>query len=318
MDIKVGKQATLRMGQLFGVVLCLCFGTGCSIKRIAVNHLGYALADSGAVFSSDNDPILVKDAAPFSLKLMESLLAENPLHPGLLLGAARGFTQYSYAFVHQEADRWRNEDLEKSDIYTRRARLMYLRARDYGLRGLDVASPGFSGALRTNPREAVFGFKKVDVPLLYWTAAAWAGAISLSKNDPVLIADQPFVEALIDRALELDEAFDRGAIHTFLISYEMARQGAPDDGIRRARLHFERARELAGDQAAPLVSYAEAVCVQQQNRAEFQSLLEQALAIDPDKHPDNRLVNIILQERARWLLSRIDELFLPAAPEAKG
>ena len=65
--------------------------------------------------------------------------------------------------------------------------------------------------------------EKRDVALLYWTAASWGAAISVSKDDPALVSDQLVVEALIDRALELDETFDRGGIHSLLISYEMVR-----------------------------------------------------------------------------------------------
>jgi len=60
-------------------------GQGCSIKRLAVNKVGNALAGGGTTFASDDDPELVKAAVPFSLKLMESLLAENPRHEKLLL-----------------------------------------------------------------------------------------------------------------------------------------------------------------------------------------------------------------------------------------
>ena len=74
-------------------------GSGCSIKRLAVNKLGNALASGGTTFAADDDPELVKAAAPFSLKLMETLLAENPRHEGLLLASASGFTQYAFAFV---------------------------------------------------------------------------------------------------------------------------------------------------------------------------------------------------------------------------
>jgi predicted anti-sigma-YlaC factor YlaD len=55
--------------------------------------------------------------------------------------------------------------------------------------------------------------------------------------------------------------------------------------------------------------------VANQNRAEFKSLLEKALAIDADAHPSDRLANLVAQRRARWLLSRIDELFLEETPE---
>ena len=53
--------------------------TGCStIKHTAVDTLGDALAAGGTTFSADDDPQLIAAAVPFSLKLMESLLAERP------------------------------------------------------------------------------------------------------------------------------------------------------------------------------------------------------------------------------------------------
>jgi predicted anti-sigma-YlaC factor YlaD len=275
-----------------------------------VNRIGDALAAGGQTYASDPDPELIRDAAPFSLKLMESLLAENPRHAGLLFATASGFAQYAYAFVQEDADEIEDKDLAAATHLRARARGLYLRARDYGLRGLDVAHPGLSQALPHDPAAALRVCRPIDARLLYWTAASWAAAIAVSKDNPKLIADLPYVSALIDRALALDETYDSGSIHSFLITYEMSRAGG--DPAARARQHFERAMVLNGGQhAGPLVAYAEAVCVQQQNRAEFQRLLNQALAIDPDARPEWRLVNLVMQRRARWLLSRIDDLFLP-------
>ena len=42
----------------------------------------------------------------------------------------------------------------------------------------------------------------------------------------------------------------------------------------------------------------------------FTQLMEQALAIDPDEYPDNRLVNILAQRKASWYLEHIGEFFL--------
>jgi len=293
------------------LLLCVLSVTGCSIKRMAVNKLGDALASGGNTFASDDDPELVKQAVPFSLKLMESLLAESPEHKGLLFATSSGFTQYGYAFVQQDADELEDVDFSAAQELRARARRLYLRARNYGLRGLDARHTGFSDALRAGPKSAVAKLRKVDVPTAYWTAVSWAAAISVSKDDPDLIADLPIVEALMDRCLELDESFDRGAVHSFLIAYEMARQGAEGNPAVRAREHFQRAIELSkGQLAGPYVSYAESVMIKQQDREQFNSLLEQALAINPDEHTDSRLVNLIMQRRARWLLSRTDELFL--------
>src|SRR5512136_2248971 len=85
-------------------------GSGCSVRRMAVNRVGDALAGGGTTFASDDDPELVKAAVPFSLKLMESLLAESPRHEGLLLACTRGFTQYGYGFVQQDADELEEHD----------------------------------------------------------------------------------------------------------------------------------------------------------------------------------------------------------------
>ena len=294
-------------------------GSGCSIKRMAVNKLGNALAGSGTTFASDDDPELVKAAVPFSLKLMEALLNEEPRHAGLLLAAASGFTQYGYAFVQQDADETEDKDLVAAEELRGRARRLYLRARNYGLRGLEVKHRGFEKALRANPKAAVSVATRKDVPSLYWTALPWAAAISLSKDNPELIADLPIVEAMMDRALALDEAFDYGAIPAYFVTYEMSRPGGTGDAAARSRQHFERALALSGgQQAGPMVSFAEAVCLQKQDLKEFESLLHQALRINPDLKPEWRLVNLVMQRRAKWLLSRTDQLFLRTGPPDGG
>ena len=283
---------------------------GCSIRQIAINQVSDALASGGDAFASDNDPNLVRDASPFSLKLMESLLAGNPKHRGLLLALSKGFTQYAYAYVQLHADELEENDITTAYSERERAKRMYLRARDYGLRGLSLQQPDFIEQLRVDPQITVGKVQPDDIALLYWTGVAWAAAISLGKDDPYLIADLPSIDALIIRAYETDETFENGSLHVFLINYEMSRKAINPDAVSKAREHFERAVELSnGMQAAPYVALAEAVAITEQNRSEFTSLLNHALEIDVDTHTDWRLTNLIMQQRAQWLLARSDEFF---------
>lgn len=293
-------------------ILCasLLLACGCDIRQYAINQLADALSGGGSTFSSDDDPELIREALPFSLKLMESLLAETPRHRGLLLALSSGFTQYAYAFIIVDAETVEERSVAEAKTMRERACGLLLRAREYGLRGLEVAHSGFRERLRSNPREAMKLARKSDVAMLYWTAAAWALAISVSKDRPALMAEQPVVEAMIDRALELDEAFDNGAIHAMLVSYEPARQGAREPFEERCRRHFERAVALSeGKLASPYVAWAEAVCLQKLDRKGFEEYLNKALAVDVDARPEWRLANTIVQRRARWLLSKADELF---------
>jgi predicted anti-sigma-YlaC factor YlaD len=296
------------------VVLSLA-GSGCSVRKMAANKIAGVLSTGGTTMASDNDLELVRDAVPFSLKLMESVLAETPEHKQLLAAMAGGFTQYSYAFVQQEADEVEGQDFARASAMRSRARNLFLRAHEYGLRGLEAGHRGFTNKLKVTPREAVRGARKADVPLLYWSAASLGAAISLSKDRPDTLARIPQMEALIDRALELDESWDRGAIHSFLINLETSRQGGAGDPAARARKHYERAVELSGgSMAGPMVTYAEAVCIQKQDVKQFEAVLQRALAIDVDAHPECRLANLVMQRRARWLLDRKEELFLLPEP----
>jgi predicted anti-sigma-YlaC factor YlaD len=293
------------------LVACVLNFSSCSVKRYAVNKLGDSLASSGTTFAADNDAEFVGQALPFSLKLIEGLLAESPNHRGLLFAASSGYTQYSYVYIQLPSEELEAEDLPKSRAESERARNLYLRARDYGLRGLETKHRGFSSSLRENPKSAVQVAKAQDVPLLYWTAVSWGAAIAVSKDHPGLVADQPQVEALIDRAYQLNPDYQHGAIDQFLISYESARQGVKGDSTVRSKAHFDRAVFLSsGHLAAPYVAYAESVCVPRQDRAQFAALLQKALALNPDARPEWRLSNVVMQRRARWLLSREDELFL--------
>lgn len=296
-----------------GVVL-----SGCSIQKLAVNKLGDALAAGGTTFSSDDDPDLVRDAAPFSLKTMEALLGQSPGHVELRRAAAAGFTQYAFAFVQIEAEERESSDFSASEALRQRARRLYLRGRNHALRGLEVRHPQFESLLRTNPSVAVANLKLRDVPLAYWAGASWAAAIAQSKDQPDLIAELPLVEALMDRALALDSHWGNGSLHSFFISYEPLRPGASSARPERSKAHLDQALQLThGDLAGPYVSYAESICVPRNDRAEFESLLQKALQVNPDRRPEWRLENLIMQRRARWLMSRIDELFVSKPSSAK-
>jgi predicted anti-sigma-YlaC factor YlaD len=288
-------------------VLLVVSLTGCSIL---INKAGKTLASGNSVYPTDDDPDFVWEAAPFGLKTIEALLAQSPKNRDLLLAAASGFTQYAYGHLQQEADFTEASDLAAATALRARARKMYLRARDYGLRGLEVNFPDFRNQLRKDPQTSVKRLQKKHVPLVYWTASAWGAAISLSKDDAELTADQNLTEALMKRALELDETWQRGSIHDFFIAYEGGRSSV-GGSLARAREHFERAKLLAqGTRITPLVSYAETVSVATQNRKEFQSLLQEALAFDANKTPEARMENLVAQRRAKWLLGRMNELFV--------
>jgi len=284
--------------------------SSCSVKRWAVKSVANSLTSGVDVYGTDEDPELVEGALPFGLKTMESLLATVPDHEGLLLTLCKGFTQYSYAFVQAEGDLLVNSDYARATQLHDRALKLYLRARGYGLRGLEKRCRGISMELQLDPAKAASRIQKRDLPMLYWTAAAWGSAISLGKDQPGLLADLPAIRALMERGLALDEGYEGGAIHEALILLD-ALPEAMGGSEARARGHFARAVALSQDtKASPYVTLATTVSVLKQDRGEFETLLNRALEFDPDRDPAQRLVTLVLQRKARALLEREDEFFL--------
>jgi len=285
---------------------------GCSFRGMAVDTVGDMLSQGGSTFADEDDIELVGEALPFSLKLTDSLLQETPEHRGLLRSAAQGYVVYSYAYVQFPAEKAAPLDLDRARYLRARARNLYLRAFNYAIRGLELNQPGIGEAMMENPTQALvrIGIEETDeVPFLYWAASALGLAISVSKDDPGMLARLAEVKAMLQRALVLDESFDNGVLHEYALILVGALPRTFDrDAIDR---HYRRALELSeGKRASLYVAYAMAVPLRAQDREAFEALVEKALAVEPDAVQGQKFRNVIAQRRARWLLSRTDELFL--------
>lgn len=294
------------------VLLLLSSGCG-ALRRAQMRSVAGILAGppESNVFARDDDPQLIRDALPFALKTFEALLASDPKNRDLCLATADGFVTYANAFIHADADKEKEVDFEHARYLRQRASKLYLRGRNYALAGLALDYPDFKKKLREDPQQVLRALSPKDVPLLYWAAAGWGGAISTDIGNMSLVAELPLVEAMMRRALELDEDFDHGAIHEFFIIYEGARSGTMEGTTDRAMEHFDRVVRLTqGKKASPYVSLASSVAIRKQDYKFFKELLNKALAVDPDSVLKWRLANTLAQQKAQWLLDHSEELFL--------
>ncbi|MGC6415523.1 MAG: TRAP transporter TatT component family protein [Bradymonadia bacterium] len=282
---------------------------GC-IKSAAINSLADALGDGGGSYAMDDDPEFVGEASAFGLKTIESLLVAKPDHPKLLVAATRGFTQYAYAYLQTEADYLEEDDYAAAKRLRYRAWRMFRRARDYGLRALENRT-GLSSREIPQSADSLAELDDDDMAMLYWTAVSIAAVVAVNKDDATAATYLDLVAPLIERALQIDSRYQNGGLYDFLISWESGRPAAAGGSLDKADAAYARAVKLAdGKRLAPMVAYAESVCVKRQDRVQFKALLTSVADFDSDKFLEFRLVNLIAQKRARWLLSQIDDLFL--------
>lgn len=277
--------------------------SACAPRQMVLGQLADELAAQGQAAETDLE--LARDAAPFYLKLSESVLRPQPQHAGLAAAVAGGFTQYAYAFVAFEADRLDATDTRAAEQLRRRAARLYQRGRDHALAALEARHPGFATALAQPAAALRLGAD--DVPLAYWGAAAWGGLISLSKDAPDTVADLPLAIRLARLAWEADPAFGNGDLASLMGSFEVGRPGGTPAGA--ARFFDEAIRLSGGRSVGAFVAKAEGIAQPAGDKAAFRALLGQALALPEAPAGAHSLADEVMRRRARWLLDNTDDLF---------
>jgi predicted anti-sigma-YlaC factor YlaD len=296
------------------LIMALAAAGACSLNKIAMNKVAGMLSSPSGnnVFTQDNDPELVGDALPFAIKLYESLLASVPNHEGLRLRTGSLYIMYANAFLQTPADMMSKQELDHKEFMLERAKNLYLRGRDMLLVGLERKNPSLLQQLKNRKyKDALAAYTKKDVPALYWAAAGWVGAFGVNPFDMKLGLTLPQAAAMMERVIELDPGFSRGAVHNFYVLYYGSLPDYMGGDPKKAREHFEKAMSASGNRdTSPLISLATTVDVKEQNVEEFKSLLQKVLDVDPNSDLENRLVNILNQRKARWLLDHVDDFFL--------
>jgi hypothetical protein len=202
-----------------------------------------------------------------------------------------------------EADRVESESIQKASVLRARAAKMMTRAKTVGLKSLAHHYPDLKDHLQGKSVKQAIKIKKQDAGLVYWSMTAWAGAISLSKDSPDVVADLPEVLRMAELAWQAHPQFDQGALASMMGTLELAKPGGKPEAAEK---YFNLAIEWRGNQVAPLISKAENWAVATQDKEAFKLLLNQAIEL---ARSQNDLTNTVMRRRAQWLLDNTDNLF---------
>ena len=271
---------------------------GC-VQQIAIRTVGGIIDEYGfATLNEEGDLPLAEQSIASNLKLLEILAKGDPRNREILSTLSMGYASYALGFVE--------------DDDAARARIFYLRGRDFGLRILKENNR-FAEALDGDMLKFQTSLQSLstgDVPVVFWTAVGWGGYINLSISDPEAIVDIPKVEAMIQFVADRDSNYFYGGADLFLGTFKASRSKLLGGDPEAARNHFEKCLRINhGNFLLALVFYAKWYSVQMQDQELFQQLLTRVENASPDILPEARLTNAIAKKKARLLLARMNELF---------
>ena len=270
---------------------------GC-IQTIALYSMGGILDNGFASFNEESDLQLAHESLGSNLKLIEAMIKSDPENERFLLFAAQGYNSYALAFCEDDS--------------VERARVFYLRAKEYGMRIL-VKNDKFKEAMDgdiTAFREAVKTFSKDDAPAIFWTAFSWGSYVNITRTDVAGLADLSKVQALIEFVAEKNPSFYYGGAYLFLGVIEGTTPRALGGNPDKAKEYFEKCLAINGGKfLMTQLYYARTYAVATQNQPLFESLLKQIEDASIDDVPEIRLANVIAKQKARRLLAQENELF---------
>jgi tetratricopeptide (TPR) repeat protein len=270
---------------------------GC-IQTIALYSMGGILDNGFASFNEESDLQLAHESLGSNLKLIEAMIKSDPENERFLLFAAQGYNSYALAFCEDDS--------------VERARVFYLRAKEYGMCIL-VKNEKFKEAMDgdiTAFREAVKTFSKDDAPAIFWTAFSWSSYVNITRTDVAGLADLSKVQALIEFVAEKDPSFYHGGAYLFLGVIEGTTPRALGGNPDKAKDYFEKCFAINGGKfLMTQLYYAKTYAVATQNQQLFELLLKQIEDASLDVLPEARLANVIAKQKARRLLAQENELF---------
>jgi len=302
-----------------------------SCKSMIANKLGDAAAGSdkkGAAipkkadapdmmmaFMGEKDPKIIAEVLPMIVKMYEILALQNPGHQGLQIMAGQLNVMYGNLCVQTPAESLPITELEKQVAEFNRAKYHYLRGRQYILGVFESRWPGFEKAFLSSDADAikaaVSNLTKDDVNAAYWAGGASLISWSLDPLDVDALSSIQGPVALLEKAASLDPDYSKGAIWDALCQFYTA---APVDfggDYERGLECYEKALKASGGKAPGIyITYAQSVCKPSGDRDGFIENLNKALAINPDDDPSSRLMCVLNQQKARYLLDHVDDYFV--------
>jgi tetratricopeptide (TPR) repeat protein len=271
-----------------GVAAALLAGCSSLIGGKAADTLATAILDQ-------DDPALVESGVPAYLLLIDGLIAQNPENPALLSAGAQLFALYGSRFAPPE-----------------RASALTAKARRYGDRAIClVHEPAcrWASADFAQYTAELGEVRPKNIDALYSYAVGWLSHLDATSEDWTAVAELPRVQAALDRALEIDETFENGALHVYLGILSSLRPPALGGKPDEARAHFERALELsAGRDLSIKVEYARRYARLVFDQELHDRLLNDVLAA-PVEAPRYTLFNVLAKQEAQSLLATSKEYF---------
>jgi hypothetical protein len=185
----------------------------------------------------------------------------------------------------------------------------YWKGREHALAALR-ANASFAKAVDEGQRiqDAAPLLTAAEAPAMFWCATVW-GRWGELKGILRVALDIPKVKGLQQRLLEVAEDYYQAGAHRFFSAYYEAIPEFAGQDLAVSKAHCDRSLELAPGHPENHIICAQYYAVHVKDRALFERLLNEVLAMPLDEASPYYFEHLVAKEDAREMLGKVGELF---------
>jgi TRAP transporter T-component len=302
---------------LMTLLAALVGWTGCSPRHMVVDEFAAMVRTGMPAIEQEDDLYLLAQAMPSQIKLLETVLVNDPNNRELLVLLARLYGGYAFAILETELEARRLNQPAVVKVGLTDDQLEHSVARyfetgaGYALRALETRHPKARGLLNglQTADSFISSLGAPDVPALFWYGFNLGGFVQHRLDSAAVMAKAHLVEKAMLRVVALDEAYYHAGAHLVLMVYYGSRPPVLGGSPQEARRHWQRHQQLVpGRMGLRDLYLARYVLVQEHAREAFVRCLTR-VARGADQGTDARLLEKVAAERARIYLGAVDSFF---------
>lgn len=265
----------------------------------------------------EDDLHLLAQSIPAHIKLLETLLANDPHNPQLLVLLARLYGGYAFAILECELEAQRLgrpspviSGIPRELLESAVAR-NYQTGAQYALLSLENRYPKARIQLYqlTSAADFIRSMDDADVPALFWYGFNLGGFVQHRLDSMEALAKAHLVEKTMGRVIELNDTYYHGNAYLALLVYHASRSPMMGGNLEKARQYYQRHAQLNSASAnLGHVYWARYILVRQQKKASFVERLS-AVGQIPDGGKKLHLLDRVAATRARLYLESSDRFF---------
>jgi len=283
------------------------------LNKIALSSFGDIFETASYAVEEEKDLDIVKPAILSNAKLLEGLLKTDPENVKIATLSIKSLFFTSFSYLESEYEKYQFSDFKKAENYKKRASDVYRRAFLYGEHIIEDECSDINSIENTTYNTFINCIDDLDHDLkemIFWMGFAWSKYIFLNSDKAKHVGQLSKLLYMMNWVEKYDEGIHFGSLYIFYGVYYASMPKTLGGDPVKSLMYFKKANDFnSGSNLMVNLFKAQYYTRQVLDREMFKNELDYVISYNGNHDPRLGLINSLSKQKAKTLLSQIDEYF---------